>query len=465
MSSTTSSISALFTPLKFTGVSSYSSDFQTIIDRAVSIASLPLSQAQNQQTDLLAQKTLLSSLNSAVTSMGDAVAALGKLGANRGIQATSSDTSKLTINSTTASSAATYTITEVTSLAKAASETSATGYATSDSTTVSASGSVQLMVGSKTYDITLDSSDNNLVGLRDAINNLNAGVTASVLTTGTGANPNYLSLSANTSGATTLRLVEDPTGTATDLLTTSNQGSDTVFKLNGVTVEKTTNVINDVVPGVSFTLLDTTDTDESLSITLSSDSNSLSSALEDLVTAYNTAAEQVNAQIGEDAGLLSGNAIVREVQTSLRSLLGYSGTGTIQSLAELGIEMSKDGTMSFNSDTFDALTSTQIEDAFTFLGSTTSGLGALASKFTSISDPVTGMIKLEQDQLDKTDSRLTDRISEISDRITNMQTALASKLEVADQLLASLESQQSILNSSIDSLNYAIYGKLSSSSS
>jgi len=51
--------------------------------------------------------------------------------------------------------------------------------------------------------------------VRDAINNLGVGVTATVLTTGTGANPNYLSVTSNTAGATTLQLFDDPTGTNT----------------------------------------------------------------------------------------------------------------------------------------------------------------------------------------------------------------------------------------------------------
>ena len=57
------------------------------------------------------------------------------------------------------------------------------------------------MVRSKTYNFTL--ATNNLVTLRDTINSLNAGVTASILTTSGG---NYLSISANSTGAATLHL-------------------------------------------------------------------------------------------------------------------------------------------------------------------------------------------------------------------------------------------------------------------
>ncbi|MBI3679636.1 MAG: hypothetical protein HY235_04505, partial [Acidobacteria bacterium] len=47
-------------PLTFTGVSTFSQDFQTILDRASRIASLPIQALQNQQKDLIQQKLLLS---------------------------------------------------------------------------------------------------------------------------------------------------------------------------------------------------------------------------------------------------------------------------------------------------------------------------------------------------------------------------------------------------------------------
>jgi hypothetical protein len=40
-------------PLTFTGVSSFSNDFQTILNRAVAIAQLPITALQNHQSDLL----------------------------------------------------------------------------------------------------------------------------------------------------------------------------------------------------------------------------------------------------------------------------------------------------------------------------------------------------------------------------------------------------------------------------
>jgi len=156
--------------------------------------------------------------------------------------------------------------------------------------------------------------------------------------------------------------------------------------------------------------------------------------------------------------LRSGDWLIRDVQDNMRQLAEYRGSGAIQSLADLGIEFSNTGQMSLNTDKLNALSDSDLAAAFSFLGSATTGLGALAKNFTQISDSVSGLIKLQQDQYDASNQRLTDQINTLTDRISAMQATLSSKLQAADALLAQLQSQQNILTSSITALNYAAFG-------
>jgi len=168
----------------------------------------------------------------------------------------------------------------------------------------------------------------------------------------------------------------------------------------------------------------------------------------------------VDGQIGPDAGLLSGDFLVRETQETLRSLTRYqAGSGAIQSLGALGIELDRQGKMTFNTETFDGLSSSQVSAGFTFLGSTSTGFGALVSRLDGISDPVTGLAKLQTDRYDITDSRLSGEIAEISERINVMQRGLSARLQAADALLGRLESQQSMVDASIQSLKFSLFGK------
>jgi flagellar hook-associated protein 2 len=554
-------------PLVFTGVSTFSNDFQTILTRASSIANLPVTALTNQQTDIQSEKVLAGNLSSALANLGTSLGNLAALGATNGTTATSTNSSVVTATATGAPPAATYSISNVTSIARAASETSLTGYLgwqtsavytplTGDATNpdtqsltftlndssgksqtttvnltggaagldgagavsaintalqatgnatlmgitatagsggaisfssnssasftvgfgavagadntggfaavhgstltaagapVSATGTVQLTVGGVTTPIVLAAGKNNLAGLRDAINALNLGVTASVLNTGTGSLPNYLSLSANQTGATTLTL----TDSATNLLTSTNQGANTVFDLNGLHVIKSSAVVGDVVPGVSFTFNGTTITGQTVGVSLASDGTKIPSALQDLVAKYNTVSGQINAQVGPAGGLLSGNPIITQARQALFSLMNSSTAGgSVQSLASLGIELDNSGVMSFNSATFNALSSSQITDAYSFLGNTASGPAAMQAQFTQLSDPATGVIKAQQDSWDAADKRISDQVTDLNARISAMQTSLQTKLQLADTLLASLQSQQSILTSSISALNF-----------
>ena len=441
-------------PLTFTGVSTYSSDLQTVLNRAVQIAQLPLTALQNQDTDVLQRKTLVSDLSQPLTDLGNAVAALGQLASSQGLAASSSDSSVVSVTGTGAKTAAVYTVSNVTSLARAASETSTTGYASSTATPVSSTGSMRLVVGSNNYDFSL--STNNLVTLRDRINSLGAGVSASILTTSGG---NYLSLSASSTGATTLRLLDDPTGAATNRLTSANQGTNAVFQLNGIPISRSSNVVNDVVPGLTFTLNDTTTSGQSVQLTLATDRSQLGSALQTFATAYNAVVDKVNAQVGPNAGLLSGDFLVREVQSDLRSLGNYQSGGTVKSLTDLGINFAANGKMSVDTSTLNSLSDSQVNAAFTFLGSSSTGFGALAAKFTQLTDPITGLIKIQQDSYDTTDRRLQAEISDMTTKINSMQTALSSRLQMADSLLATLQAQQTQVSSSVQSLNYVLYGK------
>jgi flagellar hook-associated protein 2 len=552
------------TPLRFTGISTFSDDFQAVVDRAVSIASLPLVEMQNDQADLLSRKNLLGGLSSVVGTLAAKVEALGALGQSKAVGASSSDTSKVTVTAADTAAPGVYTITDITSVASAASATSAAGYATADAAAVSSDGVLELVVGYQSYTVDLTAEGkNNLNGLRDAINALGAGVTATVLNTGTGETPYYLSLSSDSTGRRALELRETAgqaaanllanapssteavystnsgydtrdaeavsadgsmqlvvggvkyavdvsganhldglrdainalgagvtaavvdTGAASgryrltvtaaggqavrleetaddpssNVLTNAHLGSDASFSLNGLAISRSDNAVSGVVAGVTFNILDTTSPGEEIVVSLASNRGDLATALSGLVSAYNAVVDAINAQMGENAGMLTGDSIIREVQTRLRELTSYRGSGAVATLFDLGIEMDSTGKMSFDSDVFYALPNSDIAAAFTFLGSTSSGFGALHENFAQISDPISGLIQVQLERYDEADSRLEEQIASLTDRIDAMQTSLLARLQQADVLLASLESQQTMLDASIESLKLVLFGR------
>ncbi len=444
-------------PLTFSGVSSYSQDFQTILTRVTTIASFPLEQLKNEQSDVVAKRQLTEELSAAVDLFREKISTLAEIADAKAINGATSNSAKLSIDTVNTDLATVYSITEVTSLATAASETSLAAFANSASTAVSPSGSLRLTVGSQTYDLTLAPDENNLIGLRNKINSLGAGVTASILTVG--PTENRLSLTANGTGQKTLSLLEDPGGAATNFLTNTNQGSNLNFKLNGVPVSRISNQVNDLVPGVSFTVKGTTTGSEALSITLSSDRSKVTNALTDFVNSYNALQEKVNAQVGAAAGLLSGDLLVREAQSFLRraSSFGLPG-GTVRNWSDLGVTFSQTGAAEFDSTTLQGLSESGLSEVFAFFESG-SGLGELGEEITGFTDTVTGLAKVAIDQYEESELRLTSQIAEMTERIRLMRDSYLAKLQAADALLGQLEGQQQIVDASISSLNLVLMGK------
>lgn len=545
---TTSSIGSLY----FTGISQYSSDFQSILARSQQIAQLPIAALQNQETANQNKSQALDTLDPLVASVGSAVASLGTVAANGGLAASSSNTSLATAVTTGTAAAGSYTITNIRSLASVASEMSLTGYADTSTSPVSASGVVNLVAGSQTYQLNI-SQNNNLTGLVNAINSSGANVTASILTTGTGATPDYLVVTANSTGATTLRLndLKSPsdlvtnTGTGTEtslttyadpastpvsssgyvnlvvrsktynlnistsnnlngvaqainnagagvtatinngslsiatndnsaatiqlndmtpsnLISNTNQGSNADFFLNNIEVTRSTNTISDVISGMSFTLNNTTSSSNpSVTLSVSTDAGQLSSALQTLVTNYNSLVDQVHQQQGQSGGALVGDSLIWQIGNDMQQLATYwnpSSSSSVHSLSDLGVEFDNTGKMSFNQNTFNSLSQTQISDAFKFLGSSSSGLGALANNFTQITDPIEGLIQMQLTDYQNQDTSLTNQIATLTAQAAAAQNALTAKVQAADALVARLQSQQQGVNAEVQSLNYVMYG-------
>jgi flagellar hook-associated protein 2 len=445
----------------FTGLSQFASTYQQILNTSLQTAEIPITQLQTQDTAVLAKETALGTINSSVAALSTSLTSLATVASTGGLAATSSDPTSVGVALTGATAPATYTINSITSAATTASQTSLNPVADSTSTPVSSTGSMELDVGSQKYDFTL--TTNSLTGLENQINSLGAGVAASILTTAGG---DYLSVQANETGTTPIALIDDPItasnpgGANTNLLTdtTAGQGTDAVFQLNGININQASNTVNSIIPGMTFTILGNTSSPVTLSI--ASDPTQLSSALQDVVTNYNALQTQLVAQTGTSGGALVGDTIINQLQQAMRDLTGtYVATGTVHSLADLGVDLSETGQMSFDQSTFDALSSTQVSDGFAFVSSTTAGIGGYGTTFDQFSDPVTGLIQSEVSGLNTTDQSLQNQISTLADQITLSQTNLVSQMEAADALQYNLQSQQQTLTGSLQGLSLVLYGK------
>jgi len=332
----------------------------------------------------------------------------------------------------------------VTSAAAAAQETSTASVADSAVGTLAADGLFTLTVGSQVtaIDLTQPGLKNMLKGLRDHINSSGLGVQTTIINTSSDLqNPEYhLTLTTSDTGAKTLSLTDSG---AQELLTQVNQGTDAVFTVNGVGVTNSGNTIVDFAPGLTLTIVDA----GKATVAAKPDIASLSrSALTAVATQYNAVVSRVVSHIGDGAGVLSGNSLIRETQAALRELTGRLGDGTIFSMADLGLELNDQGALSFDPAKFSKTAGNDFAGVLHYLGDTTSGFaGAAYRRLSNLSDPVTGHIQTAIRFLQASDKTLQAQIETAQERVDLLIKNPEERFAAADVLLAELESQQDLL--------------------
>ncbi|MGJ5814636.1 flagellar filament capping protein FliD [Paludibaculum fermentans] len=179
----------------FNGNSRYASDFQTIIDRTVAIASMPLNQLKTQKTSLTDESTALNGLDTKFQAVQAALEGLNDAMGSGAIKATLTDTATVKASVSSGAIEGTYDIEVIEQGAYTTTLTSDAGprpvtNPASQSLSKATTPAFRLTVGTSTYD--LSPASNTLQGLVDAINaQSGANVQASKVNVGTTAAPDY----------------------------------------------------------------------------------------------------------------------------------------------------------------------------------------------------------------------------------------------------------------------------------
>lgn len=240
--------------------------------------------------------------------------------------------------------------------------------------------------GTKTgTSVTIDSSNNTLQGLRDAINKAAFGVQASVVKDGTGyrlaltaasGQNNQLRIAVSEDGGTPSNT--DNTGLSRFLFDESSKqlaedqkGQDAAFTVNGLSLTRDKNKIDDVVEGFTFQL-SKADPGKVVSVTISDDKAFAEEKVRSFVDAYNTFLSAVKPAFAFDQekqkyGSLAGDSLGKSVLTSVKSLIAQAVPGlsdaSMTALTNVGIRTEiTDGTLKINEADFKKAFETNFAD-------------------------------------------------------------------------------------------------------
>jgi len=412
-------------------------DVAQFVQLALSGDNANIANFQTTQSILSAQSTALAKITSDLTALQSTLFSLNDpLGALNSQTATSSNSNVLSATAASTAVAGSHAIT-VTSLATTSSyytdalATASTplgtgsfqiqvGSNTAVTVTALSGGNYQLQVGNNPP-VTVNSADNTLNGLASAINSQGIGVSANVINDANGAR---LALVSQTSGAPGDITV---TGNTTSLkFNKAVAGLNAALVVDGVPVSSTTNTVANVINGVVLSLSSPSPSTP-VTLTVASDTSKAADAVNQFVSAYNTAINDINAQFavksdGTGGGPLEADGSLREAQSALLSAINYSvgGNGGIVNLSSLGVNLNNGGTLSVDSGTLSTALAGNSSNVQSFLQSATGFSHNLNTVLTSLIDPTAGALGLDAKGFAQSSQDVTNHIS-------NLQAALLIK--------------------------------------
>lgn len=329
-----------------------------LVDQLVKAERAPTDRRLEQKTERT--QALISAygkLRSAVTELRLPMRQLSAPDNLKAFSASSSNEDIAVSVDSTKANRGTYSI-DVTSLASAQALASQDVFADRDKTSVG-QGTMTLSVGDKTTNITIDSSNDTLQGLANAINDSDAGVSAGVIDTGSGF---QLVLSADETGtanSVSISVTGDSAGTDTDGqglsrfafnasmdagagLQETIAAADAVMSINGVQVTRSTNTFENVIDGLTFDISAT----GTSTVKVEQDLGAVADRVKGFVEKFNSLQSTIDSLAGFNAesgsgSLLTGDRVIRGIQSQLRQVLTRVVPGlenaSVRSLADVGI--------------------------------------------------------------------------------------------------------------------------------
>ena len=442
-------------------------DVQNLVAQLVAAEGQPTEfRIARREAQFQSKLSALGSVKSAVASFNDQVKKMQELDtllkraasvADEGVLAVSADSDALPGN---------YAV-EVTQLAQAARLQSG---AFADTTTAVGTGNLTIRVGTDAFAIEIDSSNNTLSDIQDAINNVvnNSGVTATVVTADTGS---YLFLTGEKTGSSEeiivtqtggdggLSVLEyDPVNGLNSMMQTAAP-QDALVNINGFTVTSSGNSISGAIEGVTLDLL-ATNVGSTTDVTITNDNAAVKAQLDAFINSYNELVDTLKEQTAynadtETAAPLIGESSVRSLRDQLRREMTTAVTdidATFNSLLDIGITTAIDGKLSLDSTKLDSVLGTEFIKVGQLFAATDGYAARLNTLMEGYIDSTDGIITEKVDGLEASIEDLADQREALALRLESVEARLLRQFNALDALVGNLTTTSNFLTQQLASL-------------
>lgn len=333
--------------------------------------------------------------------------------------------------------------------------------------------------------INYDASSDSVTDVLQRINNSAAGVTATY-------DPlnNRFELTDKTAGNVGISL-QDVAGhgnflAATGLSTgTLKAGNNLQYSINGggtlTSQSNTVDAESSGITGLSITALGVGST----TISVNSDTSTISSAISSFVTDYNAVQNYISSQTTSTTsatgtvtpGLFTGNMDVENIMTTLRQMVDATpsgGTTGVENLNDLGITSNgTDNTLSLSdTTTLDSALANNLSAVQNLFTNSTTGLATTLGSYLTNVTGSNGVLATDESNMTSEAKAMAASISTLQAKIANDQTTLDNEFAAMETAINSINTEKQYLNdyfnsssASDQSAPTAVGSGLSSSSS
>jgi flagellar hook-associated protein 2 len=436
-------------------------DFSMILSAIMEQERAPVRALEAQRQSLQSQQTAFATLAGRLSAVESAAAKLASASSLTSHTATTSDAAALAASAGTRAVPGSYDVV-VHDLAR--SQTTASTSTHADRTTTIVANAGSLVINGKAVTIMVPAT---LEKLAEAINaTADIGVSATVVSPAPGQHQLVLvGRATGSAGGFTIQNQltggdapvtfgdADGNGISGDSpADNAQQASDARATVNNVMVTSARNTLDDVIPGVTLTLLKK-DPAASVTVTVSEDQAAGKALVKQFVTAFNDlmkfASDQGAAAARGDRNNIGRDALLRALRHELRSDLSAAvqAGGAYGYLSQVGLGFSRTGVLELNERVFDEAMRNGVDGVARLFAGGADGTGAfkaLQSRIVRYTE-AGGLVPDARD-------RIGEQLRTLARRIDTMEARLAIRRDALNKEFIATDTAMSALNNSLGSL-------------
>lgn len=320
-------------------------------------------------------------------------------------------------------------------------------------------------------DVTIAATDT-LANIAQKINQAGAGVTATVVNTGSGQR---LALRSNETGEVNGFAVRAFDASDTEItdgtglgnlsfaqgITSGLAGSlatDAQLEVDGIAISSASNTVSNAITGVTLSLTATTATPAQVAI--GNDTKAYRDAIENFQKAYNSLntllrnATRADSSGNGDNGPLIGDQVAIGIQRALRNAVGSNGPNGLPftRVSDIGVQIQRDGSLQIDSTKL----STALADPAslkTFFDDSSAGIATQVRNLTGRLLAFDGSIATRSQSIQSTLKRQDDQIARQENRVSRVEAQLRAQYTRLDSTLSGLNGLSSYLSQQISQWN------------